>query len=105
MSAVWAGRSWGTSGGPGEVARKPNGPPSVTCAEVIVSLELVDRPEVAAEHPSLVLEKVPARLRHIALLGNFPPRRCGIATFTADVEAALAGRFPDIAVDVYAMND
>ena len=26
---------------------------------------------------------------HVALIGTYPPRRCGIATFTADVEAAL----------------
>ena len=61
----------------------------------------IDQAEISA-----VVSAPPAhRLRHITLLGNFPPRRCGIATFTADVEAALASRFPDIAVDVYAMND
>lgn len=42
---------------------------------------------------------------HVALLGNFLPRRCGIAVFTSDVHAALVQRFPDIAVDVYAMDD
>ena len=26
---------------------------------------------------------------HVAIIGTYPPRRCGIATFTADVEAAL----------------
>ncbi len=30
-------------------------------------------------------------VRHIALIGNFPPRRCGIATFTADLHDALPG--------------
>lgn len=47
----------------------------------------------------------PARTGHIALLGNFMPRRCGIATFTTDVFKALNARFPDIKVDVYAMDD
>lgn len=44
-------------------------------------------------------------VRRVALIGNFEPRRCGIATFTTDSYQALRKRFPDIAVDVYAMND
>jgi hypothetical protein len=39
----------------------------------------------------------------IALIGGFTPRRCGIATFTADIHASLATGFPDASVDVYAM--
>lgn len=45
------------------------------------------------------------QIRRIALIGNFPPRLCGIATFTADVQAAVKAAYPDIEVDVYAMND
>jgi glycosyltransferase involved in cell wall biosynthesis len=41
----------------------------------------------------------------IALIGNFLPRRCGIATFTTHVHAALCERYPAVAADVYAMND
>jgi len=44
-------------------------------------------------------------IRRVALIGNHPPRICGIATFTADVETALAERYPGLAIDVYAMND
>jgi hypothetical protein len=44
-------------------------------------------------------------IRRVALIGNYPPRMCGIATFTADVEVALRNRYPELAVDVYAMND
>lgn len=47
----------------------------------------------------------PGGVHRLAVLGNHPPRRCGIATFTADFSQALAARFPDIAIDVYAMND
>lgn len=43
--------------------------------------------------------------RRIALIGNASPRRCGIATFTDDVRSALLGRFPDLIIDTYAMND
>lgn len=45
------------------------------------------------------------RIRHLALIGNFLPRKCGIATFTTDTYTALAERYPDIQVDVYAMDD
>ena len=44
-------------------------------------------------------------VRRIAMIGNHPPRLCGIATFTADVGQALRASFPDVAVDVYAMDD
>jgi glycosyltransferase involved in cell wall biosynthesis len=45
------------------------------------------------------------RLRKVALIGNSPPRLCGIATFTQDVRTGLERTFPDLAIDVYAMND
>ena len=45
------------------------------------------------------------RVDHIALIGNFLPRKCGLATFTTDTYAALRERFPDMQVDVYAMDD
>ena len=45
------------------------------------------------------------KITRIALIGNAPPRLCGLATFTADVHTALTTAFPDIGVDIYAMND
>ncbi len=33
------------------------------------------------------------------------PRQCGIATYTTDTYNALSDRFPDLQVDVYAMDD
>lgn len=45
------------------------------------------------------------RIRRIALVGNSPPRLCGIATFTEDLRAALCAAYPRLAVDLYAMND
>lgn len=41
----------------------------------------------------------------IALLGNYAPRRCGIATFTADLADGLAKAYPEIACSVIAMNE
>ncbi len=46
-----------------------------------------------------------SRVRHIALIGNHLPRRCGIATYTTDVAQAIAHRYPEIRVDIWAMND
>src|SRR3546814_20417584 len=45
------------------------------------------------------------RAGHIALIGNFLPRKCGLATFTTDTFNALRDRFLDVQVDVYAMDD
>ncbi|HEX8486046.1 glycosyltransferase family 4 protein [Sphingomonas sp.] len=44
-------------------------------------------------------------IERLALIGNFLPRKCGLATFTTDVYTAMRARFPDVAVDVYAMDD
>ena len=45
------------------------------------------------------------QIRQIALLGNYMPRRCGIATFTTDLTQAISEEFPAIRCDVVAMND
>lgn len=39
----------------------------------------------------------------IALIGGFTPRRCGIATFTADIHDSIRAAYPDTEIDVYAM--
>lgn len=44
-------------------------------------------------------------IERIALIGNYLPRQCGIATFTTHCHQALGARYPDLAVDVYAMDD
>ena len=44
----------------------------------------------------------PAR---VAIIGNYQPRRCGIATFTTDLAAALTAEFPQTDWPVVAMND
>ena len=48
---------------------------------------------------------LPTRIDHIALIGNFLPRKCGIATYTTDVHDALKARFPRMRIDVWAMDD
>lgn len=49
-------------------------------------------------------EALPRAATRVALIGCFRPRRCGIATFTADVHEQLARERADLAIDVYAMR-
>ena len=41
----------------------------------------------------------------VALIGSYAPRRCGIATFTADLAAAILENNPKIDCSIVAMND
>lgn len=41
----------------------------------------------------------------VAFIGNHPPRRCGIAAFTADICEAVATEFPETKCIVGAVND
>ena len=43
--------------------------------------------------------------KHIAFLGDYVPRRCGIATFTADICEAVAAEFPQTQCIVGSVND
>ncbi|TKW70750.1 MAG: glycosyl transferase family 1, partial [Bradyrhizobium icense] len=44
-------------------------------------------------------------LGRIALIGNSLPRRCGIATFTTDLQRAIASSRPNLATSIVAMTD
>jgi glycosyltransferase involved in cell wall biosynthesis len=44
-------------------------------------------------------------IQHIAFIGNYLPRRCGIATFTHDIHQAVSAAAPDIETSVVAMTD
>lgn len=57
---------------------------------------------ISTDDPCAKAVDGPARL---ALIGNFPPRRCGIATFTSDVYEALLEADPGLSCEVYAMTD
>lgn len=50
------------------------------------------------------LREEPARPARVALIGTFPPRRCGIATFTCDIVEQAALHTPEIAFDVFALE-
>ena len=44
-------------------------------------------------------------IRKVAFLGDYLPRKCGIATFTTDLRCAIATTFPDIQCLVVPVND
>jgi glycosyltransferase involved in cell wall biosynthesis len=45
------------------------------------------------------------RLAKVAFLGDYLPRKCGIATFTTDLRCAIAGAFPALQCPVVPVND
>lgn len=51
--------------------------------------------------PSVPMDAV----KRVILVGNFPPRKCGIATFTEDLLNNLRLLVPDIRLSVCAMNE
>src|SRR5947199_696594 len=46
-----------------------------------------------------------SEIRKIAFVGDYLPRKCGIATFTHDMYASVAGRFPDAECLVVPVDD
>lgn len=55
--------------------------------------------------PVLSAGPQPRQSIRIALIGNYLPRLCGIATFTTRIHEALRDDFPGSATDIYAMID
>jgi len=47
----------------------------------------------------------PANLERIAVVGNYLPRKCGIATFTTDLSEAIASAHPESECMVIPVND
>jgi glycosyltransferase involved in cell wall biosynthesis len=45
------------------------------------------------------------QIRRIAFVGNYLPRKCGIATFTHDLRCGFAKRFTELSAIVAAVND
>ena len=53
----------------------------------------------------LIAFRSPRQQRRVALVGNYVPRKCGIATFTADLTEQLARFRPEVSVDIWALDD
>src|SRR5438067_2128611 len=46
-----------------------------------------------------------SEIRKIAFIGDYLPRKCGIATFTGDMYASISSRFPETECFVIPVND
>jgi len=53
---------------------------------------------------SYAIQPIPA-VNSVAVIGNYLPRQCGIATFTTDLVTALARQNPNLDICTIAMND
>lgn len=51
------------------------------------------------------LRAAPREPARVALIGTYPPRKCGIATFTSDIVEQAARHTPEISFDVFALDD
>ena len=85
---------------PGRIFFESRVPPIHVDQHLVPNFVLVNRPLSAEIEPVAIVDLA---VKRIALIGGFTPRRCGIATFTADVYASMAAAYPDMVVDVYAM--
>ena len=54
---------------------------------------------------TIIAEVAKPRLRRAAMIGNFPPRKCGIATFTRDTFNSLRAGLPRTEWNLVAMED
>src|SRR6266446_1212138 len=60
-----------------------------------------ESPRAAREH---FMQQPPA-IRKVAFLGDYLPRKCGIATFTANLRCAVAAEFPTMQCLAVPVND
>jgi glycosyltransferase involved in cell wall biosynthesis len=66
-------------------------------------VRLGEGPERPPEDP--MRTQTPAPIHKIAFLADYIPRKCGIATFTADLRGAMAAEFPAVRCLVVPVND
>ncbi len=77
-------------------------------------MKKLDFPDIAEPAPYAISSRFvappiltphPPALRKVAFLGDYLPRKCGIATFTTDLRCAIASGFPDVQCLVVPVND
>src|SRR5665213_4334805 len=68
-----------------------------------VSRQLIPAVRRPVRGPPWEVRLIP--LRRLAFIGNSLPRRCGIATFTTDLQLAISKSRLDVETAIVAMND
>lgn len=63
------------------------------------------RSKLSMEDMTSLQRSSTTELQRIAFVGNYLPRKCGIATFTHDLRTGFAERFPVLSCHVCAVND
>ena len=83
----------------------PSSPPRLQSASIACRSLYLQRRTMNVNSKNFVDPSLGAGLNKVALIGNHTPRRCGIATFTADLADALTEQAPMSDFWTIAMND
>ena len=68
----------------------------IECFVLLMPDYSADVKSSAEDTVGILVVELPSDIRRIAFLGDYPPRQCGIATFTADVLSSVADGHPEI---------
>ena len=93
---------------PKRLAAVPWAPRCIQCQEAADRTRGRRRADGEPEFSSMPrnpLVEPPSGIRTIAFLGNYLPRKCGIATFTSDLLGAVAARHPQSQCFAVPVND
>src|SRR5579872_4284105 len=90
-------------------SRLENFPSGHNLEKITMHLNVKTNGQSPAGFSGLAIERAvfekPSEIRRIAFLGDYLPRKCGIATFTADVRSAVAARCPRSQCFAVPVND
>jgi glycosyltransferase involved in cell wall biosynthesis/tetratricopeptide (TPR) repeat protein len=77
----------------------------VWCEWSIVAQQLSTAPKTGklSVYPSF--KQTPRSVKRVAVIGNYLPRKCGIATFTSDLCNGLKSQYPEVEIVAIPMND
>jgi hypothetical protein len=87
------------------IQRNGYGPTPRTCGRHPVRFYPIVRDRPSAETEADEVVESASDIRKIAFLGDYLPRKCGIATFTSDLLSAVAAEHPESQCSAVPVND